>query len=80
MCRRRLGVAPACFDVSAQFPGDSIVHGGSVRFGQAEVTDTKPMGIPFHLRERSVEGALLSPWLDCVDVDLVFACLCFWPG
>ena len=37
------------------------------------MTDTKPMGIPFHLRERSVEGALLSCWLYCVDI--VFVCL-----
>ena len=43
------------------------------RLGQAEVTDTKPMGIPFHPRERSVEGALLSCCLYCVDMG--FVCL-----
>ena len=30
------------------------------------------MGIPFHLRERSMEGALLSCWLYCVDIGYVF--------
>ena len=36
------------------------------------MTDTKPMGIPFHLRERSMEGALRSCWLYCVDIGLVY--------
>ena len=54
-------------------------------FGQAEVTDTQPMGIPFHLRERSMEGALLSCWLYCMDIGFHFFVLGsvglrFWPG
>ena len=38
---------------------------GPCRFGQAEVIDTEPLGVQFHLRERSMEGALLSCWLLC---------------
>ena len=30
--------------------------------GQAEVINTRPMGVPFHLWERSMEGAPLSCW------------------
>ena len=36
------------------------------------MTDTKPMGIPFHLRERFMEGALLSCWLYCADIGFVY--------
>ena len=42
------------------------------------MTDTEPLGIPFHLRERSMEVALLSCWLYCVDTGFVCLWLC-WP-
>ena len=42
------------------------------------MTDTESLGIPFHLRERSMEVALLSCWLYCVDVGFVCLWLC-WP-
>ena len=42
------------------------------------MTDTEPLSIPFHLRERSMEVALLSCWLYCVDTGFACLWLC-WP-
>ena len=42
------------------------------------MTDTESLGTPFHLRERSMEVALLSCWLYCVDIGFVCLWLC-WP-
>ena len=40
------------------------------------MTDTEPLGIPFLLRERVMEVALLSCWLYCVDTSFVCLWLC----
>ena len=48
-----------CHSGPVAVAASDLQHGCPWKFGQAEVVNTQQVGIPFHLRELSMEGALM---------------------